>query len=154
MHCITFAFSQCFMHFKCVFYMLKSYVLVRLDWAEPMNFFFFFFACHILMHFSCIRTIFFSLSLIFMCWYLSACLSLSQLVCSMAPKRKSSPPRNPLCSGASSFDSMPSLVQFRDDKAHKDFSENFSRRNIHSERQVILSDISDIDLPTVIYSRG
>ena len=36
MHCITFAFSQYFMHFRCVFYMLKSYVLVGLDWAELM----------------------------------------------------------------------------------------------------------------------
>ena len=89
-----------------------------------------------------------------MCWYFSACLSLSRLVCSMAPKRKSSPPRNPLRSGASSFDSMPSLVQFRDDKAHKDFSENFSPHGIHLERQVILSDFFDNDLPTIIYSRG
>ena len=32
--------------------------------------------------------------------------------------------------------------------------ENFSRRGIHSERQVILSDFSDIDLPTVTHSRG
>ena len=36
MHCITFAFSQYFMHFRCVFYILKSYVLVGLDWAELM----------------------------------------------------------------------------------------------------------------------
>ena len=33
-------------------------------------------------------------------------------------------------------------------------SENFCRRCIHSKHQVILSDISDTDLPTVIYSRG
>ena len=32
--------------------------------------------------------------------------------------------------------------------------ENFSRRGVHSERQVILSDFSDTDLPTVIHSRG
>ena len=37
--------------------------------------------------------------------------------------------------------------------AHKAFSENFSRRGVHSERQVILADFADIDLPTVIYSR-
>ena len=57
------------------------------------------------------------------------------LVMSMAPKRKSTPVRNPLHSGASlSFDSAPFSLQFRDDDAHKAFSENFSRRGIHSER--------------------
>ena len=32
--------------------------------------------------------------------------------------------------------------------------ENFSLRGIHSERQVVLSNSSDTDLPTVIYNRG
>ena len=36
MHCITFAFSLCFMHYRCMFSMLEPYVLVGLDWAEPM----------------------------------------------------------------------------------------------------------------------
>ena len=56
------------------------------------------------------------------------------LVMSMAPKRKSTPARNPLCFGASSS-SNPTLshIRFRDDDAHKAFSENFSRRGIHSE---------------------
>ena len=36
----------------------------------------------------------------------------------------------------------------------KAFSENFSRRGIHSESQVILSDFADIDLPSVIHSKG
>ena len=77
------------------------------------------------------------------------------LVVSMAPKRKSTPTRNPLHSGASSS-SDPTLfhIQFRDDDAFKAFSENFSRRGIHSERQVILSDFADIDLPSIIHSRG
>ena len=35
-----------------------------------------------------------------------------------------------------------------------DFLENFSRRGIHSKRQVILSDFSDTDIPIVIYSRS
>ena len=52
-HCITFAFSQCFMHFRCVFYMLKWCVLVGLDWAEPMMFLLLHVTC------SCISTIFF-----------------------------------------------------------------------------------------------
>ena len=77
------------------------------------------------------------------------------LVCYMAPKRKSIPSQNPLCSGTSiSSDTTPSHVRFCDDKAWKDFSENFSRRGIHLECQVILSDFSDTDFPTVIYSWG
>ena len=44
---------------------------------------------------------------------------------------------------------IPSHVQFRDEKAKSDFLKNFSRRGIHSERQVILSDFSNTDLPTV-----
>ena len=50
------------------------------------------------------------------------------LVMSMAPKRKSTPTRNSLHSGTSSFtDLSPSNVQFRDDDAFKAFSENFSK---------------------------
>ena len=73
----------------------------------------------------------------------------------MAPKRKSTPAQNPLHSGASSSSNpSPSTVRFRDDDAFKAFSENFSRRGIHSERQVVLSDFADTDLPSVIHSRG
>ena len=73
----------------------------------------------------------------------------------MAPKRKSTPARNPFHSGASSsFDPSPSNVRFRDDDAFKAFSENFSRRGIHSERQVVLLNFADTDLPSVIHSRG
>ena len=76
----------------------------------------------------------------------------------MAPKRKSTPSWNPFHSGASSFslpvDFTPFHVRFRDEKACTDFLENFSRRGIHSECQVILSNFSDTNLPTVIYSRG
>ena len=82
-------------------------------------------------------------------------LNLFTLVVSMAPKRKSTPTRNPLRSGASlSSDPSSSNVLFRDDDAFKAFLENFSRRGIHSERQVVLSDFADIDLPSVIHSRG
>ena len=74
---------------------------------------------------------------------------------SMALKHKSTPARNPLRSDASSsFNPSPSTVRFRDDDAFKAFSENFSRQGIHSERQVILSDFADTDLPSVIHSRG
>ena len=86
---------------------------------------------------------FFSLSLLF------------TLVMSMAPKRKSTPSQNPLRSGASSSsDPTPSHIRLYDEDAWKDFSENFSRRGVHSERRVILSHFSDTDLPTVIHSRG
>ena len=75
----------------------------------------------------------------------------------MAPERKSTSSRNPFRFRASSSSSpsnpTPSHVKFHDDIARKDFSENFSRRGIHLERQVVLSDSSDTDLPTVIYSR-
>ena len=73
----------------------------------------------------------------------------------MAPKRKSIPTRNPLRSGASSStDPSLSIVRFRDDDAFKAFSENFFRRDIHSECQVILLDFAHTDLPSVIHSRG
>ena len=72
----------------------------------------------------------------------------------MAPKRKSTLVRNPLQSSASSSsDFAPLPLRFRDDDAHKAFLENFSRRGVHSERQVILADFVDTDLPTVIHSR-
>ena len=73
----------------------------------------------------------------------------------MAPKLKSTPSQNSLRFGASSSsDPTPSFVRFRDEQAWKDFLENFSRQGAHLERQVILLDFSDTDLPTVIHSRG
>ena len=71
----------------------------------------------------------------------------------MAPKRKSTLARNLLRFGASSSsDHAPHSLRFRNDDAHKAFSENFSRRGIHSERQVVLGYFVDIDLPTVIHN--
>ena len=73
---------------------------------------------------------------------------------SVAPKRKSTPARNPLrFRASSSFDSAPLSLQFYDDDAHKAFSKNFSRIGVHSECQVILADFTDINLPTIIHSR-
>ena len=73
----------------------------------------------------------------------------------MAPKRKSTPAWNPLHSGASSLsDPTLSHIRFRHDDAFKAFSENFSRRDIHSKRQVLLTDFTDTDLPSIIHSRG
>ena len=82
-------------------------------------------------------------------------LNLFTLVVSMAPKCKSTPAQNPLHFGAStSTDPSPSNIWFHDDDAFKAFSENFSRQGIHSERQVVLSDFADTNLPFVIHSRG
>ena len=77
------------------------------------------------------------------------------LVVSMAPKRKSTLSQKPFCFGAlSSSDPTPSHIRFRDEDARKDFSENFSRRGVHSECRVILVDFADTDLPVAIHSRG
>ena len=99
--------------------------------------------------------------IIIVAWDFSNCSSLFlplilfTLVVSMAPKRKSTPARNPLCSDASSSsDPSPSNVRFCGDDAFKAFSENFYKRGIHSECQVVLSDFADTDLPSVIHSRG
>ena len=48
MHCIPFAFSQCFMHLDVCLY-VENCVLIGLDWVEPMIEFFF--AYHMFMHF-------------------------------------------------------------------------------------------------------
>ena len=136
--------------------MLKWCVLVGLDWAKPMMSLLLHITCSCIFHayipsFPYILILNF---LVLLC--LSLSLFLSFVSCSMAPKRKPTPFWNPLRSGASSSsspsDPTPSHVRFHDDKVRKDFSENFSRRGIHSERQVVLADFSNNDLPTVIYS--
>ena len=68
----------------------------------------------------------------FLIVFLSFPLFLFTIVVSLAPKRKSTPARNPLHSGASSSsDSALLSLRFRNDDAHKAFSENFSRRGVH-----------------------
>ena len=118
-------------------------------------------ACHMFMHSSCIRTIFSIYLLYFNCFgtflivSLSLPLFLFMLVMSMAPKHKLAPSQNLSCSRASPS-SNPTLshIWFRDENAWKDFLENFSWRRVHSERQVILADFTDTDLPTIIHSQG
>ena len=112
------------------------------------------------MHFPCICTFFHVLLLLWTVmelFWLSLSfpsLFLFTLVMSMAPKRKSTPARNPFHSGASSSsDHAPLSPHFRNDDAHKTFTENFSRRDIHSECWVILGHFADTNLPTVIHSR-
>ena len=109
------------------------------------------------MHFSYIHTLSF-LSILRGCDYVfcfspSLSLSLSDSL-RMAPKRKSAPSQNPFHSGASSSDSTPFHIPFHDEKAYKDFSENFSRRGVRLERYMVLSDFSNTTLLTVIRSRG
>ena len=91
----------------------------------------------------------------FLVVFISLPFFLFMLVVAMAPKHKSTLARNLLHSKASSSsNSTPLSLWFRDDDAHKAFSENFSSRGIHSKCQVILADFTDIDtdLPDVIYS--
>jgi len=143
------------MHFRCVIIMSNCCVLVGLDWAESIMFLSLHVTCScIFMHTYLQFFILFFIDMVGAFLRVSLSLFLA-LVCSMAPKHKSTPSQNPLRSGASTSSySTPSHVRFRDDKAHKDFSENFSRRGIHSEHQVILSDFSDTDRSTIIYSRS
>ena len=134
-------------------------VLVGLDWAEPMMQFTLHVTCSCISH---AYVLYFSICLLYLNYFgaflivsFSLPLFLFTLVVSMAPKRKSTPARNPLHSGASSsFDSARISLRFCDDDAHKAFWENFSRRGIHSECQVILANFADTDLPDVIHSRG
>ena len=86
------------------------------------------------MHFPCIRSLLFNMLVIFeLFWNFSDCFFLPPplfilftLVVFIAPKCKSTPAQNPLHSGASSSsDSAPLSSWFRDDDAHKAFSENF-----------------------------
>ena len=134
--------------------MLNCYVLLGLSLAEPMTVFLF--ACHIFMHTYIHFFIFLYIDVFgdFLRVTLSPSLFLS-VSCIMAPKWKSTLSQNPLRSRvSSSFDPTPSFVQFHDENARKDFLENFCRRGIHLECHVILLDFSDINLPTVIHSRG
>ena len=94
---------------------------------------------------------------LFWCLLLFLSFSLSYVSYVMAPKRKFTLSRNPLCSGSSSsssspFDPTPSHIRFHDEKAKLDFFGNFSQHDIHLERQVIWLDFSNTDLPTVIYN--
>ena len=155
------------MHYRCVLYMLNCCVLLGLDWAEPMMLFTLHIICScIFMHTYqfCIYHLILKCLVLFsvcvcLCVCVCVCMSLSlslllALVCSMAPKHKSTPSQNLLCSGASSFDPTSSHVRFRDEKAKSNFSENFARHGIHSKRQVVLLNFFDTNLPTINYNRG
>ena len=128
-------------HYNCIFMHLvvcytcwTACVLLGLDWAEPMMFFFFF-TLHvtclcIFMHTFFTFNIFLYIVELFGAFLIVSFFPLSlsfTLVVSVAPKRKSTPSQNPLRSEASSSsDPTSSHIRFRDEDAQKDFSENFS----------------------------
>ena len=146
------------MHFRCVFTLLQWCVLVGLDWAEPMMFLSLHVTCSCIFHLY-VPSFIFIVILIYAGAFLHVSFSLSlsffRLVALWHQNENPLRPKTLFCSGASSSsDTTPSHVRFSEDKARKDFSKNFSWQGIHSKRQVILSDFSDTDLPTVIYTWG
>ena len=134
-------------------------VLVGLDWVEPMMQFLLHVTCSCISH---AYALYFSIYLLYLnCFGAFLIVSffplsiLFMLVVIMAPNRKFILAWNPLhSSSSSSSDSASLFLRFRDDDAHNAFSENFFRRGIHSELQVILAGFTDTDLPTVIHSQG
>ena len=142
-----------------MFYFVLYCVLVGLDWAKPMMNYFYMSHVHAFSWIHTFNSIYIDIST---AWYFfdvsfSFFLSLSPLVSYvMAPKRKSTISRNLLysrwSSSSSPFDPTPSHIWFCDEMAKSNFFENFSRCGIHSERQVILSDFSNTNLPIVIYN--
>ena len=87
MHCISFAFLTMFHAFKCVFYMLEPYVLVGLDWADPMMIFLFFIHSHLFFPYSSTLCL-----MVLLCFSLSLSLSLL-VVCAWHPSAKLLCPR-------------------------------------------------------------
>ena len=130
-------------------------VLVGLDWAKPMMQFLLHVTCSCISH---AYVLYFSIYLLYL-----NCIR-AFLIVSFSP-----PPSlysmhlsvNPL-RPETLFISVPlrllilplSLSSIPWWWCHKAFSENFSRRGIPSECQVILVDLADTGLPTVIHSRG
>ena len=113
-----------------------------------------FLAHHMFMHLSCIHTLSFLSISVLGCDCVSS-LSLSLLDrLRLAFKRKFASVQNPLRFKSSSSNLPPTHVQFRDEKAHQDFSDNFYKRGVHLECHVILLDFSNTTLPDVIYTWG
>ena len=121
------------MQYRCVISLLEPCVLVGLDWVEPMIFLQLHVTCSCIFH-AYVPFFSFFLILLLIGNFLLLSLSLFLESLCMAPKRKSTPSGNPLCSRASSSsDPTPSHVKFRDGKARQDFLENFTKRGIHSK---------------------
>ena len=145
------------MHDSCVFTLLNWLCAGRIGWGWAHDVYTI--AYHMLMYSHAYVLYILYILIYWLYWCFFACLflplSLVYVSCVMASNRKSTPSRNPLRSGTStSFNPTPSHVRFRDEKSNSDFFENFSRRGVHLECQVILSDFSNTDLPTIIHSWG
>ena len=85
-------------------------------------------------------------------------LSLSQFSFLLMAPKKFVPSKNLIrrrgSSSSSSASSVSNSIRFRDKKAQDDFFENFSNWAIHSECQVILSNIPNTLLPSAFSHRG
>ena len=148
LHCIS--FFTMFHAFRCV---LDCWKLCAIRFGlgfNPWCNYFYHVTCSCIFH-AFVPFLFFFFALFLLC-----SLSLSHRL-RMAPKCKSNPTQNPFRSRFSSSSDLliPSLhIRFRGEKAHQDFSENFSKRGVHPERHVILSDFAGTPLPDVIHTRG
>ena len=134
-------------------------VLVGLDWAEPMMLFILHVTCSCISH-----TYVLSFQYTYYIWtalglfWLSLSLPLSSFalisLCLWHLNASLFRPRTLFVGASTSSNPTPSSIRFRDEKAKIDFFENFYRWGIHLKCQVILSNFSDTDLPTVIHSKG
>ena len=120
MHCIPFAFSQYFMHLEVCLY-VENYVVIGLNWVEPMMQFFLHITCSCIFH-AYILFLFYLLVLCCDGTFLFVSVFLSDSL-HMAPKNKSTPFWNPFHFGASSSDPTPLHIRFCDEKTLQDFSE-------------------------------
>ena len=133
--CIAFHvhYNCIFMHLVVCYTCWTVYVLVGLDWVEPMMLFTLHITCSCFLHsiYLCIFELFGTfLSVSF--FPPPPSLSLVNISVSMAPKRKSTSYQNPLRSKAStSSDPTPFSIRFRDENARNDFLEKFSRWGVH-----------------------
>ena len=131
--------------------MLETCVLVGLDWVESMMNFSLHVTCSCIIHAYVPFHFLFWYSLLMVLFCLSPSppflsLSLTHSL-RMVPKYKTTLSQIPLHSRASSSDPTPLHVRFHDEKAYQDFSENFSKRGLHSERHMILSNFSILLYP-------
>ena len=147
--CITFSLHSNYV--SCIIdvcLIIVECVPVGFDWVSPMMQFKF---CTSHVHAYFMHT--YPFIPIYGCDFVSLSLSLSHRL-RTAPK--ATPSQNHLQGfGSSSSDPIPPHhVWFRDEKARKDFLENFQKRGVHSKCHVVLSNFSDTPLPTVIRTWG
>ena len=123
---------------------------IGLGWAHDT----FYIACHMFMHsHAYVLSLQYILIYLNCFWDFSDCLSLSlsllfALICVYGTQTQVY-----FVSEPTSSNPTPSSIQFCDEDARKAFLENFSRRGIHSESQVILADSINTELPTVVHSQ-